>query len=311
MRHSTFKGETEAEIATRINDSLKGLAPHVAGLERIAPHLTIGKRRNSGERRPEQMIRTFVYASQGYHWLPQSKTPIQHKPGRFWQTVPAQSDQYAYSMSFQATVLNHYKKTGQFAALKLVAANLAEFFPVAPFLKAADPKGRGYNNWAMARPRAECLIDFACTVHERAADSEIAENIAWDLLRTEVIEAVKICLRAELPITNVPRVYARLHFILLVARFFQESAEFHREAYDRAMAATLEMIDHQFDDRGAYRSGQERPQRNVAPHVKRIVDFVEANGFEPDESLERARQRLAAIEAAEAQLTGADGTAPN
>ena len=301
------------EISAEIHATIKGLEPFIPDLEQVTPNLSIRGRLNRGARSASVMLETFVYASQNYHWLPKATTPTHHEPDRFWQTVAPKDREYAHSMWFQATVLNHYKATGDVAALKLVADSLAEFFPLSPFLREADKSGRSYNNWPIARARAEFLIDFACTVHECKADPGLAQKIAWDWLQAEITEAVKICVRTEALLENNDprRSYGRSYFLLLAASFFKENEAFRREAYARAIAAAVAVVDHQFDDRGICIAEQVRMQHTMLPYIRSIVEFAEANDFEPDPNFRKLKRKLSAIRAATRHLTSPDGFMPN
>jgi hypothetical protein len=307
-------GQTERtaiEIAEEINASLKCLEAHAPELERIPPHLSIRNRHNQGSKRESVMLRTFVFGAQNYHWLPKAAAPIHHEPGRFWQTVPSQDGAYAHSMWFQATVLNHYKTTGQIAALKLVADSLTEFFPLSSFLREADRRARGYNALVTAQARAECLIDFVCTVHELKADPGYSEKIAWDWLKADVVETLRTCVRTEALLGHVTTNYSRLYFLLLVARFFKANEAFYRETYTRVMAAAVAMIDYQFDEQGVCTFEQVRMQHETVAQIRRIVDFVEANDFEPDQNFKKLKRKLDAVELVTAHLISPDGFTPN
>jgi len=312
------RSPTAAEITAEINSSISGLKSPADQLENATPNYAIRNCQNHGSSNDSIMLRTFVYASHDYYWLPKAKAPTRHEPGQFWQTIPFQNGDYANAMWFQSTVLNHFKATAQTSALTLVANGVAEFLRRPESEKATTPK---YSDWWTTLQRAQCLIDFASIVRESGPDAsagdadrlrqEIIERIDWAGLQTEVVVALRRAVEAEVLLTDVRKCYSRLYFLLLTAAFFENDPEFRAETFDRVMESTAAVTDYYFDDNGVCIYEQVQGHHFALRYLKLIIEFAEANGFKPTQTFRKVRRKLEAIQLTASFLVREDGRMPN
>ncbi|MGX9965218.1 heparinase II/III domain-containing protein [Roseomonas sp. F4] len=309
---------TAAEITAEINTSIQDLKIHAGELEQTAPNYAIQNRLNHGDLSSSVMLRTFVYAAQGYHWLPGSSVPVRHEPGKFWQTAALLTGDYASAMWFQSTILNYYKATGDAGALRVVADSIAEFLQLPVPAKEAKSEAK---KWWSTQRRAQALIDFACIVHERDPEAsagdldqlrlDVIKKIDWARLRAEIIVALTRSVGAEALLTDVKQSYSRLYFLLLAAVVFKENEAFYAETYDRVMKAAVTLTNYYFDDNGLCIYEQVQGHHDALRYLRQIVDFAEANGFKVNPDFRKIKRKLGAIETAAAYLTNEDGVMPN
>lgn len=309
---------TAAEVTAEVNTLIEGLKPYIGELEQTTPNYAIRHCLNHGDHIKANMLRTFVYASHHYHWLPGANAPVRYEPEQFWKALPSQSAEYTNTMWYPATLMNYYKTTGEVSALHLAAENIAQFLELRDSEK---PASADYKKWWTTQQRAQCLIDFACAVRneppvapETYTDHlrlDVRFRIDWDKLKHEVILAVNRSIEAEVLITSFRLSYARLYFLLLVAEFFGRNPTFRDEAFKRVMQATVMVTDYYFDGNGFCIFEQTQGHHSALRAIKRIVDFTEMNGFTPNSDSKKLKRKLASIELAASHLTREDGFTPN
>jgi hypothetical protein len=314
----TSSQPTAAELTGETTSLLKQLKPFSDKLDQIKPNYSIHQIENFGEADPERSLEIFVYAAQGYHWLPKRSKPKKFDSAEYWQTVARSNPQYANSMAFQSAALNHFKATGDISALELVHSSISDFLALRDEDKTTHRK---HKRWWTTQLRTVCLLDFASIIldpqneHRKKVPSsligKIVENTDWEAIKGETILAFRRAIHTEILLTDVQESYSRLSTLVLISEFFKNDAEFHEAVRSKVVDLANKISDYYFDYNGVCIYGQTLKHHEAATQFRKFVDILEANTDKPNRRHKKLVRKLDLVETVSRYMTRDDGRMPN
>lgn len=311
------KEVSEAEIIGEITSSLKNLKIYADQLIDVKPNYSIKGCVNHGSLDHDANLKTFVYATHGYYWLPGRDKPLRADQGEFWKTIAPKSPQFANSFQHQTAILNFFKETKNAKAVAYLTEIILEFLNDPEAQKSTNRKHK--RSWT-SQLRNELLIDFACTL--RGPDQEhsdevkaclrkLEQKIDWEKIKIQIVSGLRRSIHSEILLSEVEENYSRLIYIAEIGEFFRDHVDFYNAVYEKVLEVAETITNYYFDENGHCIYEQTNGQHNAAPHLNRLLKFVERNNEKPGRKFRKLLKKMSAIENVRAHLIRDDGRTPN
>jgi hypothetical protein len=290
--------ESVALLYDEIRQNLHGLAPLVDEVDGPGSVSELTEPMQYASNDEAIALRNYVYATNGYFWLPGWKEPFNAGEAQaYWEKMPPDAMVTAMNFTFQQTILNHYKYSKNVAALVWVAGNVKQFFE--SIISFASIHGN-YSELSRLVMRLHFFIDFYNEILKLRDTSNAVSsddiNDSQRVLPQILAETKRFLFKSQhaLP-TNHSNQLNVISLLLHVARFFGRDEKWLQSASHVVWENFGKLINYYFDQHGVCIVGQVQLQQSITLKIQGILDFAVKNGFKETKGFKSIQRKFKKI----------------